>query len=113
MTASVETLYPFSDEVTITVTAQKPFTYYVRIPGWIEHGSILVDGASTTPLSPMDGLQAIPVKAGTTLIALNLPVEIKTGAIIPYTRSTPLIHSNRIASTWLDRRSPWATSLRL
>ncbi|KAA1468402.1 hypothetical protein DENSPDRAFT_463211 [Dentipellis sp. KUC8613] len=76
VSASVDTLYPFSDTLTTTVTAKQAFTYYVRIPSWVTNGTIAIGNSSAKALSPANGLQAVPVQAGTTKFVLNLPSEI-------------------------------------
>ncbi|EMD39171.1 hypothetical protein CERSUDRAFT_152169 [Gelatoporia subvermispora B] len=76
VTASVDTLYPFSDTVSTTIQADKAFTHYVRIPSWVSNGTIAVNGGAAEPVSPSNGLQAVPIKAGTTKFDLDLPAEI-------------------------------------
>ncbi|CAL1715195.1 unnamed protein product [Somion occarium] len=76
VTASVDTLYPFSDTLTTTIHADKAFTYYVRIPSWVSKGTISVDGAAAKAVSPSNGLQAVSVRAGTTKIVSNIPADI-------------------------------------
>jgi len=77
VTANVDTLYPFSDSLTTTVTAGSAFTYYVRVPSWVQKGTIAMNGKSAQSLSPgANGLQAIQVPAGTTKFVLNLPAPI-------------------------------------
>ncbi|VDC01870.1 unnamed protein product [Peniophora sp. CBMAI 1063] len=77
VTASVSTLYPFSDALDITVTAKKAFTYYVRIPSWTVGGTVSVNGGDAQSVAPGDnGLHAISVGQGTTKIALNLPADV-------------------------------------
>ncbi|KAF8892910.1 hypothetical protein BD779DRAFT_1765810 [Infundibulicybe gibba] len=78
VTAVVDTLYPFSDTLTTTITATQAFTYQVRIPSWVVGGTISINGAAAKALSPSNGLQAVPVNAGTTKFVLNLPASITT-----------------------------------
>ncbi|KAJ3999026.1 hypothetical protein F5050DRAFT_1864201 [Lentinula boryana] len=78
VTVTVNTIYPFSDSLNTTITAAKAFTYYVRIPSWVVNGTISINGGKPTAVSPNNGLQAVPVKAGTTTFTLNLPAEITT-----------------------------------
>ncbi|KAJ7222587.1 hypothetical protein GGX14DRAFT_664365 [Mycena pura] len=78
VTANVATLYPFSDTVTTTVTAKAAFTYLVRIPSWVVGGTIAINGAAPKALAPTNGLQAVPVGAGTTTFVLQLPAPITT-----------------------------------
>lgn len=72
-------MYPFSDVLTTTIHADRPFTYYVRIPSWVTGGTITIDRASAKALSPSNGLQAVRVPAGTTKLVLNLPANITIG----------------------------------
>ncbi|OSD04868.1 hypothetical protein PYCCODRAFT_1363452 [Trametes coccinea BRFM310] len=76
VSVAVDTLYPFSDSLATTITAEKDFTYYVRIPSWVSKGTIAINGAKAKAVSPSNGLQAVPVKAGTTKFTLNLPSDI-------------------------------------
>ncbi|KAI0351383.1 hypothetical protein OH77DRAFT_951052 [Trametes cingulata] len=73
---TVDTLYPFGDTLETTIRADKPFTYHVRIPGWVSKGTIAINGAAVKALSPSNGLQAVSVKAGTTKFTLDLPADI-------------------------------------
>jgi len=77
VTASVNTQYPFSDTLTTTITATQAFTYFVRIPVWVQGGTISVNGGAATAVSPnANGLQAVSAGAGTTTFVLNLPAPI-------------------------------------
>ncbi|KAJ6593366.1 hypothetical protein B0H19DRAFT_18636 [Mycena capillaripes] len=79
VTASVETLYPFGDTLTTTITATKAFTYFVRIPSWVTKGTISVNGVAAEGVAPGEnGLHAVSVGAGTTTLVLELPSEIRT-----------------------------------
>ncbi|KAF9467133.1 hypothetical protein BDZ94DRAFT_1211502 [Collybia nuda] len=78
VTSTVDTLYPFSDTLTTTVTASQAFTYYVRIPSWVVGGTIAINGAAAKAVTPSNGLQAVSVTAGTTTFVLNLPAAVKT-----------------------------------
>ena len=82
VTATVDTLYPFSDILETTIQAKKSFTYYVRIPSWVSQGTISMNGGSARPVSPSMGLQAITIPAGTTKFTLNLPSDITIGTSI-------------------------------
>ncbi|KIY46374.1 hypothetical protein FISHEDRAFT_75713 [Fistulina hepatica ATCC 64428] len=74
----VKTVYPFGDKLTTSITASKAFTYFVRIPSWVDKGSYSINGLEATALSPLDGLQAISVDAGTTIIMMDLPAQVTT-----------------------------------
>ena len=79
----VDTIYPFSDTLTTTITASSAFQYYVRIPGWVVGGTISINGGSEKAVQPSGNrLLAIPVSAGTTQFVLNLPANIVTGAYV-------------------------------
>ncbi|KAK0450414.1 uncharacterized protein EV420DRAFT_753695 [Desarmillaria tabescens] len=78
VTVTVDTLYPFGDTLSYTVTASRRFTFYVRIPSWVVGGTIATNGGSTKPVSPSNGLFAINIPSGTTKFVLNLPAEITT-----------------------------------
>ncbi len=79
----MDTLYPFSDTLTTTITAKNAFTYHVRIPSWVSKGTIAINGAAPKSVSPKNGLHAVSVKAGTTKVVLDLPSDITIGAYIP------------------------------
>ncbi|KAJ7503065.1 hypothetical protein B0H11DRAFT_1987655 [Mycena galericulata] len=79
VTASVETLYPFGDTLTTTISAAKAFTYLVRIPSWVTKGTISVNGGPSEAVAPGEnGLHAVAVRAGTTTLVLKIPSEIRT-----------------------------------
>ncbi|KAL0067433.1 hypothetical protein AAF712_005419 [Marasmius tenuissimus] len=78
VTVQVDTIYPFSDDLTVTVTAAKAYTHYVRIPAWVVGGTIAINGAAAQAVKPSNGLQAVPVAAGTTKFVLHLPAQITT-----------------------------------
>lgn len=78
----VDTIYPFSDSLTTTITADKPFTYYVRIPSWASNATIAINGGRPRAVHPANGLQSVSIKAGITKFALNVPAGITIGQII-------------------------------
>lgn len=78
VSVNVDTIYPFSDTLTTTITASSAFTYYVRIPSWVSGGTISMNGGSEKAVNPSNGLQAVSVPAGTTKLVLNLPADIVT-----------------------------------
>ncbi|KAF5317643.1 hypothetical protein D9758_018632 [Tetrapyrgos nigripes] len=73
----VETLYPFGDTLTTTITATKDFDYFVRIPSWVSGGSISVGDGPKEELTPDEqtGLQKVEVKKGVTVLRLRLPAK--------------------------------------
>ncbi|KAI0796217.1 hypothetical protein C8Q75DRAFT_711525 [Abortiporus biennis] len=76
VSVNVATIYPFSDTLTTTIQATKAFTYYVRIPSWVSKGTISVNGGRASSVSPINGLHAVKVPAGTTKLVLNIPADI-------------------------------------
>ncbi|KII87289.1 hypothetical protein PLICRDRAFT_250880 [Plicaturopsis crispa FD-325 SS-3] len=76
VSVSVDTLYPFSDTITTTINAQKPFTHFVRIPSWVTGGTISVNDGAAESFSPQNGLHSVAAAAGTTKFVLNLPADI-------------------------------------
>jgi hypothetical protein len=82
VTADVDTLYPFSDTLTTTLTAVRAFTYQVRIPSWVSNGTISVNGGAAEAVSPTNGLHSVSVGAGTTKLVLNLPSDITIGKLL-------------------------------
>ncbi|GLB33181.1 putative beta-L-arabinofuranosidase, GH127 [Lyophyllum shimeji] len=75
---TVDTAYPFSDTLTTTVTADKAFTYYVRIPSWVVGGTIAIGGGAAKNVDAVGALQAVQLPAGKTSFVLNLPAKITT-----------------------------------
>ena len=75
----MDTIYPFSDIITTTIQADRAFTYFVRIPSWVNNGSISINGARAKGLAPVNGLQAVQASAGITKFVLNLPADITIG----------------------------------
>ena len=114
VSVQVDTQYPFSDTLTTTITAIAPFTYYVRIPGWIKLGAATysVNGGPAIPATPEKGLQAIQVTAGTTKFVLNLPAEITTGPFLhSYCRAHVTSWQRRVSPEWLHCCPPWSFAL--
>ncbi|THH05337.1 hypothetical protein EW145_g4867 [Phellinidium pouzarii] len=77
VSASVDTLYPFSDTLTTRVSADHPFTYYVRIPRWVSGATVALNGGKAEGVQASEsGLHAIELPAGNSTFTLNLPLEI-------------------------------------
>ncbi|KIY62722.1 hypothetical protein CYLTODRAFT_383261 [Cylindrobasidium torrendii FP15055 ss-10] len=74
----VDTLYPFGNDLSYTITSDGPFTFKIRIPGWAtDASSISVSGADPTSLSPdSENHQSISVEAGETKVSLSLGAEL-------------------------------------
>ncbi|KAF9060290.1 hypothetical protein BDP27DRAFT_1339847 [Rhodocollybia butyracea] len=75
---SVETLYPFDDILNTTITATKPFMYYIRVPSWVVGGSMSLNDGAQIALTPDEetGLMAVAVDEGETIISMHFPAEI-------------------------------------
>ncbi|THV00262.1 hypothetical protein K435DRAFT_934582 [Dendrothele bispora CBS 962.96] len=75
---TVETLYPFGDTLKTTITAEKDFNYFVRIPSWVVEGTIAIGDGPKKKLAPDQetGLHKVDVKKGVTMLTLELPAEI-------------------------------------
>ncbi|KAF8681377.1 Beta-L-arabinofuranosidase GH127 [Rhizoctonia solani] len=76
---NVDTNYPFSDNVKITINTDKTFDYYIRVPTWInKQASIKIGNSAEKAFSPdsTTKLQKVSVKAGTTIISLVLSGDI-------------------------------------
>ncbi|EJD54087.1 hypothetical protein AURDEDRAFT_157341 [Auricularia subglabra TFB-10046 SS5] len=82
VSVQVDTQYPFSDTLSITINAEKAYTHYIRIPDWaISAGkaTVSVDGTAPAPVVVGDhSLLAISAKAGNTTAMLSLPADIVT-----------------------------------
>ena len=68
---AVDSAYPFGDTATITVTANKPTTLKVRIPGWASHAT--VDGKP----APNGTLVAVPCLVGKTTVVVDLKPKVR------------------------------------
>ncbi|KAI0821832.1 hypothetical protein BC628DRAFT_1341106 [Trametes gibbosa] len=75
---TVNTTYPFdSDTLVTTIVAEKDFKYFIRIPEWsTSNATVSINGGPIVPCTPINGLHAISVNAGTTNITLHIPSEI-------------------------------------
>ena len=108
----MNTRYPLSDNMTVSITADSPYTHYVRIPGWAQtngQGTISINSAAATKISVNSAsLLAVPVEAGTTTFVLNLPADIEktygpTGGLQvgrgPLFWSSDIFHTNNVLAT--------------
>lgn len=88
-----ETNYPFDLEIVYTVTADGPFDFYVRVPGWAEQENSTTTataansteaGATVTVTVTPDaesGLHKVArVSAGTTVVSYKLSTSLRTEA---------------------------------
>lgn len=79
---AVDTQYPFSDVLTITIDAGAAYTHYVRIPDWATaagKASVAINGGSAeNVVVDGDSLLAISAAKGQTTAVLTLPADIST-----------------------------------
>ncbi|TFY52235.1 hypothetical protein EVJ58_g10129 [Rhodofomes roseus] len=77
---TVDTLYPFGETLTYTISASAPFTFHIRIPGWAKAASSLSindQPASALTHDPKTALQTVSVPASNTTIRLYLDMQIE------------------------------------
>ncbi|UNI17738.1 hypothetical protein JDV02_004060 [Purpureocillium takamizusanense] len=71
-----DTTYPFEDVLRYTITAEKPFDLYLRVPGWAQ-------ASQTSESSAIDSTAStrrIRIKAGRTKLQHRLDAQIRTEA---------------------------------
>jgi DUF1680 family protein len=100
-----ETDYPFRDQVSITVTADRPvrFPLLVRVPGWTSDARCSMAGATEKGLRPGSFFRIDRQWKGTTQIHLTFPMAVKTtrryNEAIALSRG-PLVYSLKLGETW-------------
>lgn len=112
VSVSVNTRYPFSDNMTVSITADSAYTHYVRVPEWAKangKGTIAINGGSATQLEVnSDSLVTVSAAAGTTTFVITLPANIATtkgptgGLQVnrgPLFWSSDIFHTNTVLST--------------
>lgn len=85
VTIVTDTNYPFDLDILYTISADAPFDFYVRVPGWADQSqtttSVNLNGSVTTSnVSPdaESGLHKVAsILKGTTLVAYNLSTSIR------------------------------------
>ncbi|KAJ6595746.1 hypothetical protein DFH09DRAFT_146534, partial [Mycena vulgaris] len=91
---NVDTLYPFGNTLTYTISATKSFAFKIRVPTWAQNSAastIAVNNARATPLSPdAFSLHTVKVSAGKTVLHVQLhaplQIEVRTGGAVAITR---------------------------
>ncbi|KAJ6595743.1 hypothetical protein DFH09DRAFT_146500 [Mycena vulgaris] len=91
---NVDTLYPFGNTLTYTISATKPFAFKIRVPTWAQNSAastIAVNNARATPLSSdAFSLHTVKVSAGKTVLHVQLhaplQIEVRTGGAVAITR---------------------------
>ncbi|KAJ7126117.1 hypothetical protein C8R44DRAFT_781093 [Mycena epipterygia] len=90
---TVDTLYPFGNTLTYTISATKPFSFKIRVPTWAQNSTastIAVNNARATTLTPDSfSLHTVNVNAGKTVLQVNLhsplEVEVRTSGAVAIT----------------------------
>ncbi|KAK7044649.1 hypothetical protein R3P38DRAFT_2879974 [Favolaschia claudopus] len=108
---TVDTLYPFGNTLAYTISATKPFTFKIRVPTWAQNNSastIAVNGGRPTTLTTdAMSLHAINIKAGKTVINVNLhaplDVEVRSNGAVAVTRgalnfAVEISHNNTVTT---------------
>ncbi|RAH82390.1 hypothetical protein BO86DRAFT_429272 [Aspergillus japonicus CBS 114.51] len=88
-----DTKYPFSEDLTYTITSDISFSFAVRIPEWVSGVATAQVGSSSNKkqsLSPdSNGLHYFSIGLGTTTIHVSLPMAID---IVPRNQSVAIYH---------------------
>jgi hypothetical protein len=91
---TVDTLYPFGNSLTYTISATHPFAFKIRVPTFAQNSTastIAVNGAAATTLTPDSmSLHTVNVNAGKTTLHVNLntplEVEVRFNGAVAVTR---------------------------
>lgn len=80
VTITSDTTYPFGMDLSYSISAEKDFTFYVRIPGWANPSSTTTGPSSdsaATNISPATdtGMQRFDIPKGDSKISVNLKTE--------------------------------------
>ena len=106
---AVETNYPFSEEIAINVTVDRPVTFalHLRIPGWTKDATVQLgeEGAATVSSGQFQVINREWI--GTTRLILRLPMPVRIerryndAAAI---HRGPLVYSLKIGEDWRHLR---------
>nr|WP_239579205.1 beta-L-arabinofuranosidase domain-containing protein [Microlunatus panaciterrae] len=97
--------YPFTDEVTITVTVAEPvaFGLRLRIPGWSDEPAVQVGGDALQPLDAGTVCRIAQRWDGTRTITLRLPARVRVtdrpGGAVSVQRG-PLVFTLAVEEDW-------------
>jgi len=110
VTISVQTEYPFSEDISILVTSSRNFPLYLRIPEWVKDDStswVQVGNAQRDSVIP-GKFKVISVGGSTPTqisVHLSMPIRIEQGvnsaAIL---KRGPLLFALKIGSKWTELR---------
>ena len=77
--ANSYTTYPFSDLISIEVTADAPFVLALRIPGWVTGSSYSLNGEPHQSMKSIPGLFYIVMKRGYNVLRWSLAAPTTIG----------------------------------
>jgi len=101
---SVVTDYPFDDQISITVTAEKPYPLYLRIPEWCKSASVTVGSMVFSPKAGTTFRVNITAPAPTN-IAMKLPMRFKVekryNDAVAISRG-PLLYALKVGEKWTE-----------
>jgi len=73
---SLDTSYPFAEELRFTINAEKAFVLWLRIPGWASRATVKM--GSLNEAAPAGSFYKLSVPAGqNTAVSLTFPFDIK------------------------------------
>ena len=75
ITIDVDTEYPFSDEISLSIDASQSFPLYLRIPGWAT-STIIVTSFDDEKYTPSPGLFKVACPSGSSTVDIQFNVEI-------------------------------------
>ena len=82
VSVKVDTEYPFVNELTYTVDAEKDFDLYLRVPSWhvSANSSVTINDGDAAELSPDEttGMHKVSLPAGTSTVKYTIGASIRT-----------------------------------
>lgn len=79
VTITSDTTYPFGMDLSYSISAEKPFAFYVRIPTWANPSSTTTGPSNDSPaanISPTDtGMQKFDIPKGDSKVTVSLKTE--------------------------------------
>eukprot|EP01084_Bolivina_argentea_P168989 292962_1 len=79
---NITTNYPFEDDITININAQKAFNLYLRIPGWTNIGDVVLKLDNNQPIDPKTlnngTMYKLPIpSSGSHIVQLNFNPKVR------------------------------------